>query len=285
MVAALEDKLDRGESPVVVCRFSRCGKLVRARRPPASGRIDRHLAYERYIVDELIPPYPLAHLAQQRRCPPAAALAASTLPAWRCDHPRCHQPAMLTMSGAFDLVTPMFAAATMTTTTYFTLPHPTFCPTWATAGSSTACAATPTSSATRSPRPSAGTTTSALPLSCGARGIPVRLGRVGGDGTGHDWPWWENAWPRHTSKAHQEPIHPRCTSHPEWHHTEHAREDRSEDHRHSFRPGKTPFHRRSSNRINGMNLPEHPWRSFVEVGAVQRGCPVRLCRHRRSHLP
>ncbi len=91
MVAALRDKLDRGEVQLW-CVDSVDAESWYARDVPGRWRIDRHLAYERYIVDELIPHIRWRTWRNSVAVTRLQFRRLSTRPAWRCATPTSSPP-------------------------------------------------------------------------------------------------------------------------------------------------------------------------------------------------
>ncbi len=184
MVAAVADKIDRGEIQLW-CVDSVDDESWYAQNVPGRWRIDRHLQYERYIVDELIP--------HMRYCTwrESVAVLGCSFGGFHAASMALRHPdvitAMLSMSGAFDMVTP-FLRGYYDNDTYFTLPThflPNLPDSWQLhrmRGNTWIFATGHHDQCWNDNERLAGILR--------AKGVPVRLD-VWGDGTGHDWPFWK----------------------------------------------------------------------------------------------
>lgn len=184
MVAAVADKIDHGEIQLW-CVDSVDNESWYARDVPGNWRIRRHLQYERYIVDELIP-----HIRWKTWRDSVAVLGCSFggfhAASMALRHPDVIT-ATLSMSGAFDMVMP-FLRGHYDQDTYFTLPThflPNLPDSWQLdrMRRNTFILAT-------GHHDQCWNDNERLAGILRSKGIPVRLD-VWGDGTGHDWPWWK----------------------------------------------------------------------------------------------
>lgn len=182
MVAAVADKINRGQVQLF-CVDSVDSESWYAQNVEGRWRIARHLQYERYIMDELVP-----HI-QQRSHSHAVAMAGCSFGGFHAASMALKYPdrvsAMLSMGGAFDIA--RFLQGFYDEDCYFTLPTH-FLPnlhdhhrleqmrrnTYVLAtGQHDQC----------------WNDNERLAAIFRNKNIPVRLD-VWQDNTGHDWPWW-----------------------------------------------------------------------------------------------
>ncbi len=184
MVEAVSDKIGRGQIQLW-CVDSVDSESWYARNVPGRWRIDRHLQYERYIVDELIP-----HI-RHRTWKESVAMLGCSFGGFHAISMALRHPdiisAALSMSGAFDMITP-FLRGHYDQDVYFTLPThflPSLGESWQLdrMRRNTYVLATGVHDQCWNDNERLGGIMR-------GKGIPVRLD-VWGDGTGHDWPWWQ----------------------------------------------------------------------------------------------
>jgi esterase/lipase superfamily enzyme len=182
MVAAIESKINRGQIQLW-CVDSVDNESWYNRDVEGSWRIARHMQYERYIINELLP-----HI-RHRNWNQHVAMAGCSFGGFHAASMALRHPdkinAMLSMSGAFDVI--RFLSGYYSDDVYYTLPFD-FLPglhdhwylekyrrnTYVLAtGQHDQC----------------WNENERLAAVMRSKGIPVRLD-VWGDNTGHDWPWW-----------------------------------------------------------------------------------------------
>lgn len=182
MVAALEGKINRGQIQLW-CVDSVDSESWYAQGAEGSWRIARHLQYERYILDELLP-----HI-RYRNWNRTVAMAGCSFGGFHSMSMALRHPdkvqAALSMGGAFDIS--RFLRGFYSDDLYYTLPMD-FLPglndhgTLERMRSNTYVLAT-------GQHDQCWNDNERLAAIMRTRNIPVRLD-VWGDNTGHDWPWW-----------------------------------------------------------------------------------------------
>jgi esterase/lipase superfamily enzyme len=181
MVAAIESKINRGQVQLW-CVDSVDSESWYAHSQP-SWRIARHLQYERYIIDELLPHIRYRNWNQQ------IAMTGCSFGGFHAASMALRHPgkitAMLSMGGAFDLA--RFLHGYYTEDVYYTLPLdflPNLNDHWYLEKyrRNTYVLAT-------GQHDQCWNDNERLAAIMRNKGIPVRLD-VWGDNTGHDWPWW-----------------------------------------------------------------------------------------------
>lgn len=184
MVEAVRDKIERGEIQLW-CVDSVDSESWYAADVPGRWRIARHLQYERYVLDELIP-----HIGCRTFRETVATLGCSFggfhAVSMALRHPD-RISAVLSMSGAFDVVSRMLRGY-YDEDCYFTLPThflPNLGESWQLdrMRGNTYVLATGV-------HDQCWDDNERLGRILREKGIPVRLD-VWGDNTGHDWPWWQ----------------------------------------------------------------------------------------------
>lgn len=184
MVGAVADKLDRGEIQLW-CVDSVDSESWYARDVPGRWRIARHLQYERYVVDEVIP-----HI-RWRTWRESVAMLGCSFGGFHAASMALRHPdvvtAVLTMSGAFDMVVP-FLRGYHDLDTYMVLPThflPNLHDSWHLdrMRRNTYILATGV-------HDQCWNDNEQLAGMLRSKGVPVRL-EVWGDNARHDWPWWQ----------------------------------------------------------------------------------------------
>ena len=184
MAEAVRDKIERGQIQLW-CVDSVDSESWYATDVPGRWRIARHLQYERYILEELIP-----HIRYRTWRETVATLGCSFggfhAVSMGLRHPD-RISAVLSMSGAFDIVARMLRGH-YDEDSYFTLPThflPNLGDSWQLdrMRGNTYILATGVHDQCWDDNERLGSIMR-------EKGIPVRLD-VWGDNTGHDWPWWK----------------------------------------------------------------------------------------------
>ncbi len=185
MVAAVADKIDRGEIQLW-CVDSVDSESWYAQDVPGRWRISRHLQYERYIVEELIP-----HI-RYRTWRGSVAMLGCSFGGFHAVSIALRHPdvvtAVLSMSGAFDMVEP-FLRGHYDDDTYLTLP--THFMQSLPEGWQLNRMRENTYILATGHHDQCWNDNERLAGILRSKGIPVRLD-VWGDATGHDWPWWKH---------------------------------------------------------------------------------------------
>jgi esterase/lipase superfamily enzyme len=185
MVGAIEGKIDAGQVQLF-CVDSVDGESWYNRDVPPRWKIARHMQYESYILEEVLP-----LVRQLNRSPHLAAMGCS-FGGFHAATMALRRPdiftGFLSMSGAFDLKSLNFLRGYYDQDLYFNLPLD-FIPQLSDAWyldryrHNTYILAT-------GEHDQCWDDNERLARVLRDKGIPCRLD-VWGDGTGHDWPWWQ----------------------------------------------------------------------------------------------
>ena len=183
MVDAIREKLEHGQVQLF-CVESVDAESWYNRAVPARWRIARHMQYERYVLDEVVP------LARKLNHSPCFATIGCSFGGYHAMNIALRHPdiftAVLSMGGAFDVSN--FLRGYYDNDCYFNLPthyvpkitDPALLDRYR---SNTYVLATGHSD-------QCWDANETMARVMRDRGIPVRLD-VWGDHTGHDWPWWQ----------------------------------------------------------------------------------------------
>ena len=179
MIEAVGDKLNNGELQIY-CVDSVDSESWYNRSAHPYWRVQRHLQYERYIINDVFP------LMWNKNWTPHTTVTGCSFGAYHAVNFAFHHPDMVnacvSMGGSFDIRSFMdgWSARMCTSTIRRTI--------WRTAltgGDTTTCARCwPLANMT-----CAGTRTRGSPRFAGDKGIRHEL-HVWGDRSYHDWPWW-----------------------------------------------------------------------------------------------
>lgn len=184
MVAAVQSKVERGELQLF-CVESVDAESWYAQNVPGRWRIARHLQYERYIMDELVPGI------RARNGNPHLVMMGCSFGGFHAASMALRHPdtvkAVLSMGGAFDMVSP-FLRGHYDEDAYFTLPTHFLPglqdePVLAQMRQNTYILAT-------GQHDMCWNDNERLAALLREKNIPVRLDVWGGN-AGHDWPWWQ----------------------------------------------------------------------------------------------